>query len=204
MVAPTAVSLSANPVSPWSEFTGRPGRCSQPLVTTARARKELAADAYALLFPAAHAKGLEFDVDAPDGEVMLTTDVAKARQILANLCGNAVKYTDEGGIRLRLTATEDRATFEVIDTGIGIAPENQGRVFERFWQVDGGTSRVAGGLGIGLSAARAYARLLGGDVVMESELGAGSTFRLWLPRDGKGAAEPAEKRDRRAGASSPR
>jgi signal transduction histidine kinase len=71
--------------------------------------------------------------------------------------------------------------FVVSDTGIGIAPEHHARIFERFWQVDGASTRAAGGLGIGLAAAREYARLLGGDVTVESELGSGSTFQFWLP-----------------------
>jgi signal transduction histidine kinase len=72
--------------------------------------------------------------------------------------------------------------FEVSDTGIGVAAEHHAHIFERFWQVDGGSTRAAGGLGVGLAAAREYARLLGGDVSVESEPGSGSTFHLWLPR----------------------
>jgi signal transduction histidine kinase len=71
--------------------------------------------------------------------------------------------------------------FEVSDSGIGIASEDHAHIFDRFWQVDGASTRAAGGMGIGLAAAREYARLLGGDVGVESELGKGSTFWLWLP-----------------------
>jgi signal transduction histidine kinase len=99
-----------------------------------------------------------------------------------NLCGNAVKYTHAGEIRLHLNGVKGRLLFEETDSGIGIAPEHQERIFERFWQVDGGPSRESGGLGVGLAAAREYGRLLGGDVEVESELGRGSTFRFWLPR----------------------
>ena len=145
--------------------------------------RTLAGEAHALLYPLAYEKGLTFELEVPDAEVAMVTDVAKARQILANLCGNAVKYTDTGGVRLRLSGNGDRALFEVTDTGIGIAPEHHEHIFERFWQVHDGASRPSSGLGIGLAAARAYARLLGGDVEVESALGGGSTFRLWLPAE---------------------
>ena len=151
----------------------------------------IAREAGALVEPAATAKSLAFVVDVPDEPLELTTDVDKARQILVNLCGNAVKYTDEGEIRLEVRAETggtagargvDGVAFVVRDTGVGIAPEHHERIFERFWQVDGASPRAAGGLGIGLAAAREYARLLGGDVSVESVPGGGSTFRLWLRR----------------------
>jgi signal transduction histidine kinase len=144
--------------------------------------RDLAFDAKGLVEQAATAKGLGFVLELPAQPVDLLTDAAKARQVLVNLCGNAVKYTPAGEVRLRLRAEPERVTFEVIDTGIGIAPEHQALVFERFWQVDGSSTRTVAGIGIGLAAAREYARLLGGDVTVESELGAGSTFRLWLRR----------------------
>jgi signal transduction histidine kinase len=131
--------------------------------------------------PAANAKGLALAIDLPDEPLELTTDVDKARQVLVNLCGNAMKYTERGEVRLRLRGEGDRVVFVVSDTGIGIAPEHHARIFERFWQVDGASTRAAGGLGIGLAAAREYARLLGGDVTVESELGSGSAFQFWLP-----------------------
>lgn len=134
-----------------------------------------------LVEPAANAKGLAIVLDLPDEPLDLTTDVDKARQVLVNLCGNATKYTEDGEVRLQARSEGDRVVFVVSDTGIGIAPENYERIFERFWQVDGESTRAAGGLGIGLAAAREYARLLGGDVTVESELGSGSTFRFWLP-----------------------
>jgi signal transduction histidine kinase len=121
-------------------------------------------------------------VDLPDEPLELTTDVDKARQVLVNLCGNATKYTAAGEIRVRVRGEADRVVFVVSDTGIGIASEHHARIFERFWQVDGASTRAAGGMGIGLAAAREYARLLGGDVTVASELGSGSTFTFWVPR----------------------
>ncbi|MEX0842879.1 MAG: ATP-binding protein, partial [Gemmatimonadota bacterium] len=144
---------------------------------------KLARDAAGLTEPAAEGKGLNLVLDLPEWPVNLVTDGDKARQILINLCGNAVKYTPEGEVRLRVVRGRERVTFEVTDTGVGIAPEHHARIFERFWQIDGASSRAGGGMGIGLAAAREYARLLKGDIEIESEPGKGSTFRLWLPLD---------------------
>ncbi|HSJ10336.1 MAG TPA: chemotaxis protein CheB [Longimicrobiales bacterium] len=143
--------------------------------------RTLASDAGALIEPAAGAKGLSFVLDLPDTPVSITTDPGKARQILINLCGNAVKYTESGEVRMRVHAEDGIVIWDVSDTGIGISPANLDRIFERFWQVDGGATRAAGGMGIGLAAAREYARLLRGDVQVTSEQGAGATFRLCLP-----------------------
>jgi two-component system, chemotaxis family, CheB/CheR fusion protein len=135
-----------------------------------------------LVEPAALAKGLGYVVDVPDAPVELVTDIDKARQILINLCGNAVKYTAVGEVRLSVRSEDDTVIFGVRDTGIGIAPEHHEQIFERFWQVDGASTRASGGLGIGLAAAREYARLLGGDIVVISDPGRGTTFELRLPR----------------------
>jgi signal transduction histidine kinase len=145
--------------------------------------REIVAEARSLVEPQATAKGLAFAMDLPIEVVELATDRGKLRQIIINLCGNAVKYTAAGEIRLGLRGDSERIVFEVHDTGIGVAPENQARIFDRFWQVDGAATRAFDGMGIGLAAAREAARLLGGDVEVESQLGVGSTFRLWLPRD---------------------
>lgn len=144
--------------------------------------RELARQAGDLVEPGAEAKGLRFVLDLPDEPIQLETDPGKLRQIILNLCGNAVKYTEHGEVRLLLRADDDRVVIEVRDTGIGISAEHQSHVFERFWQVDGGSTRMHEGMGIGLAAAHEFTRLLGGDVELESEHGQGSTFRLWLPR----------------------
>jgi two-component system, chemotaxis family, CheB/CheR fusion protein len=141
----------------------------------------IASDAAALVEPLASAKGLDMVLDLSDAPLDIETDIDKARQVLINLLGNAVKYTHAGEIRVACTGVEDRVVFHVTDTGIGIAAEYHPRIFDRFWQVDGAATRAAGGMGIGLAAAREYARLLGGDVEVASAPGRGSTFTFWLP-----------------------
>jgi signal transduction histidine kinase len=146
---------------------------------------ELAAvtrEAGALVEPVVAAKGLKFTIDAPNENATFTSDPAKVRQVLVNLLSNAIKFTDDGGIRLASRVENGRVIFDVEDTGIGIAPEHQEQVFETFWQVDQTATRKAGGAGLGLSVSRRLARALGGDLVLESEIGRGSRFRFWVPR----------------------
>jgi signal transduction histidine kinase len=145
--------------------------------------RQIAEDVRMHMQPLAAEKQLTFSVDVPKERLELTTDMAKVRQVLLNLCGNAIKYTAVGGVTLSLRHAGERVVFEVSDTGPGIAPEHHTLIFDRFWQIDGGATRVDRGLGIGLAAAREYARLLGGEIELESEVGQGSTFRLSLPRD---------------------
>jgi signal transduction histidine kinase len=162
-------------------YTDRDGNVYEGLTLYDVDARDVAREAGALIEPAAGAKGLAFTLEVPDAAVPLITDGGKARQILLNLCGNAVKFTESGSVRLRVRAGAARVGFEIEDTGIGIAAEHHARIFERFWQVDGRSTRATGGLGIGLAAAREYARLLGGDVEVDSEPGRGSTFTFWLP-----------------------
>jgi two-component system CheB/CheR fusion protein len=154
----------------------------------------IASAAKALMEPAAHAKGLAFVLEPSDTPVQLETDPGKARQVLINLCGNAVAYNESGEVRVAVREEDGHVVFEVRDTGIGISAEHQKLIFDRFWRVDGGPTRASGGLGIGLAAAREYGRLLGGDVEVESEQGKGSTFRFWLPRAHEGDASRAGRR----------
>jgi signal transduction histidine kinase len=144
--------------------------------------REIAREAHALVGALAQKKGLDFVLDLAAEAVELETDRGKAVQVLVNLCGNAVKYTGQGTVRLAVRAEGEDVVFAVEDTGMGIAPEHQAHIFDRFWQVDSAVTRGFGGMGIGLAAAREYSRLLGGDVKVESELGRGSTFRVRLPR----------------------
>ena len=110
-------------------------------------------------------------------------DAGRIRQVLLNLCANAVKFTPKGAIVIRVTPGEtgDRILFEVTDTGIGISPENRLKLFEPFTQVDNSDAREFGGTGLGLSISKSLVELMGGKIGLESEEGSGSTFWFWLP-----------------------
>jgi signal transduction histidine kinase/CheY-like chemotaxis protein len=113
----------------------------------------------------------------------LYTDEAKVAQILRNLVSNALKFTEQGEVRVtaRLSEDETRVVFAVRDTGIGIAPEYHDRIFEEFSQVDTRLQKKVKGTGLGLSLSRSLARLLGGDLTVESVPGQGSIFSLQIP-----------------------
>ncbi len=109
-------------------------------------------------------------------------DSLRFRQVLANLLGNAIKFTEHGEVRVEISATSsNRMRFAVRDTGVGIDPAAQARVFETFVQVDGSMSRRFGGTGLGLAISRRLVELMGGAIGVESELGRGSTFWFELP-----------------------
>jgi signal transduction histidine kinase len=139
-------------------------------------------DTIAMVRPMAERKRVALMSLMPDEPLTIKSDEAKVRQILLNLLANAVKFTDHGGVALRVLPRGDRVEFRVSDTGIGIPPEHLQHIFDAFWQVDQTTTRQAGGTGLGLSIARQLARLLGGDVHVTSESGAGSTFTAIIPR----------------------
>jgi PAS domain S-box-containing protein len=141
----------------------------------------LAREAAALVEPLAREKGLDFRVDVPAQPVPVVTDGGKVHQIVLNLLSNAVKFTDEGEVGVTLHAHDGHAVLQVRDTGIGIAPENLERIWDAFSQVEQAPTRRVGGTGLGLSVTRNLARLLGGDVVVDSAPGRGSAFTLRLP-----------------------
>jgi signal transduction histidine kinase len=121
-------------------------------------------------------------IDDPVDLPPLYTDEGKLSQILRNFIGNAVKFTEAGEIRVRATAEGvGRVTFAVTDTGIGIAPDDQEKIFEEFSQLDSALQRRATGAGLGLPLSRKLAELLGGQVALSSTLGAGSTFSVTIP-----------------------
>jgi signal transduction histidine kinase/CheY-like chemotaxis protein/HAMP domain-containing protein len=138
--------------------------------------------------PLIEEKDLQFAVDlAPDLPAQIETDEQRLQQILRNLLSNAVKFTESGGITLTITSAvgsggEPAVEFAVMDTGIGIQGHRLGLIFEAFQQADGTTSRRFGGTGLGLSISREIARLLGGEIRVDSEMGAGSVFTLRLPQ----------------------
>jgi len=141
-------------------------------------------------------KKLSFAIERDEAlPVSMRTDEKRLQQILKNLLSNAFKFTDQGGVTMRiepatpgqkfyqesLNRAESVVAFSVTDTGIGIAPDKQRIIFEAFQQADGTTSRKYGGTGLGLSISREIARLLGGEIRVVSTPGEGSTFTLYLP-----------------------
>jgi signal transduction histidine kinase len=137
----------------------------------------------AIVEPLARAKGLGFSYHAPEKAIRMTSDIDKVRQILVNLAGNAVKFTDRGEVRLEVERCDDNVCFTVRDTGMGIAKRDLDRLFKPFAQLDTGLTRRHGGTGLGLYISRGLAELLGGRIEVDSVLGRGSTFRLLLPAD---------------------
>ncbi|MFQ5700223.1 MAG: ATP-binding protein [Acidobacteriota bacterium] len=134
------------------------------------------------LLPSGEAKGITIASETPDEPVTVLGDKEALCQTVNNLLDNAVKYTPAGGsVRVRLRVDGTNAFIEVQDTGIGIEPRHQHRIFERFYRADKARSRELGGTGLGLSIVRHIALAHGGLVSMESTPGEGSTFRVSLP-----------------------
>jgi signal transduction histidine kinase len=149
-----------------------------------------------LVRPIAQSKGLHIRVEGQAEPLELFTDARKLRQILINLLANAAKFTVAGDIVLITHpegfGEEGHVSFEVTDTGRGIAVENYEHIFDAFWQEDHTQAHNVGSTGLGLSVARQLARLLGGDVLLsQSRLGHGSTFVASLPITYAGASTPA-------------
>jgi signal transduction histidine kinase len=139
-------------------------------------------DAASLIEPLAADKHVALSVVRLDTPLDIRTDPRKVRQVLVNLLSNAVKFTDaEGAVSLRAHRDGDTLELTISDTGIGIEPDHLDRIFDPFWQVEQKATRRAGGTGLGLSVSRRLARLLGGDVLVTSEPGKGSSFTVLLP-----------------------
>ena len=126
-------------------------------------------------------KGNTLAIDADPGLGTMNTDQVKLRQCLLNLVSNAAKFTENGQITLRARRDGDALEFAVIDTGIGMTPEQLDKLFERFQQADDSTTRRFGGTGLGLAITRAFCRLMGGDVTVTSVAGQGSVFTIRVP-----------------------
>jgi signal transduction histidine kinase/HAMP domain-containing protein/DNA-binding response OmpR family regulator len=165
---------------------------------------DLATFARRAFAPLAQEKGLAFTVEtAEDVPDTIVSDERRLQQILKNLLANAIKFTEAGRVTLSLEVLAGdvtaagagdpgpRLAFRVTDTGIGVSEDQRRLIFEAFQQADGSTNRRFGGTGLGLSISRELARLLGGSIGVESELGRGSTFTLYLPLRLPGAAGAA-------------
>lgn len=159
--------------------------------------REINDDLNSVFSELAKSKNINFKLNTLDSGIQtIVTDKQRLEQILRNLLSNAFKFTSKAGnvtlsiSRLdkpilfknkKLSTASEIVVFEVTDTGIGISPEKQGLIFEAFQQADGSTKRKYGGTGLGLSISRELANALGGEIHLQSELGKGSTFKLYLP-----------------------
>ncbi len=140
-----------------------------------------------LFAPLAKEKGLSFTIHADeDVPQSIVTDSLRLEQILKNLLSNAIKFTSRGSVSMQVKKYgQNQIQFSVMDTGIGIADDKQHLVFEAFQQADGSTRRKYGGTGLGLSISRELAKLLGGEITLQSEVKKGSAFSLVIPVNAK-------------------
>jgi PAS domain S-box-containing protein len=151
-----------------------------------------------LMAPRAQAKRLEIASYVDDAVPRrVKGDVARLRQVLLNLAGNAVKFTEQGGVAIIVEpgGAADEVRLLVRDTGIGIAPQEQERIFLEFEQADSGASRKFGGTGLGLAISRRIIERMGGRIAVESAPGAGSTFQVSLALPRAGEADPTPTPD---------
>ncbi len=124
---------------------------------------------------------LEWETVLPDTDAMISTDRTKLTQILTNLISNALKFTDKGTIKVSFKRKDGLLEFAVSDTGIGIESQYFDKIFDRFYQVQNGASRLYEGTGLGLAISKAYVGILGGKIWLTSELGRGTTFYFTIP-----------------------
>lgn len=144
--------------------------------------RALAQEALALQHAAAERKGLALRLDTEPGMAdAFRGDGARLRQVLDKLLDNAVKFTEQGTVRLQLARQQGQVLLAVHDTGIGIAAQDQARIFEAFSQADGSASRRFGGTGLGVTLARQLVERMGGTLTLQSTPGQGSVFRVLVP-----------------------
>ncbi len=153
---------------------------------------QLAENLIDFMRPLAQKKNLQLAADVPDSFPTITSDSGRIQQILYNLLSNAVKFTPDGGIvELKLRVADDaHVTLAVRDTGVGIAPEQMVNVFEKFRQLDESMTREHGGTGLGLAISKELASVLGGTIIVESEVGKGSIFTVRLPVQAPDPVQP--------------
>ncbi len=145
------------------------------------------ADTLNTLAGQAHAKGLELAYEVDESvPIRVVGDAGRLRQILVNLVGNAIKFTDRGEVVVRVTAeaissNQALLRFSVSDTGLGISEDKKALIFEAFEQVDGSSTKRVGGTGLGLAVSKKLVGLMGGEIGVESEIGRGSVFHFSIP-----------------------
>jgi signal transduction histidine kinase/DNA-binding response OmpR family regulator len=165
--------------------------------------EEMAATAIKSIANSAHKKGLDLNLQVDtDVPAQLIGDPNRLRQVLLNLTGNAIKFTEAGEVSVRVSVAADaeagqgevRLHFSVRDTGVGISTEQQGKLFRPFEQADSSTTRRYGGTGLGLAISVRIAQLMGGEIWIDSALGAGSTFHFTVPlvKPASSTAKPRE------------
>jgi signal transduction histidine kinase len=137
-------------------------------------------------------KNLQLQIDMPAQLPAAHGDERRLTQVLLNLVGNALKFTDVGGVTIKAVADLDSFTVSVTDTGPGIAPADQAKIFEEFQQADSSTTKQKGGTGLGLAIAKQIVEMHGGRLWVESELGKGSTFQFMLPLNVERQAQAAQ------------
>jgi signal transduction histidine kinase/CheY-like chemotaxis protein len=142
---------------------------------------DLAQGAYSAFTALANKKGLSFALDIGPARGRYLGDPTRIRQVLYNLISNALKFTEEGEIRVTARREGQMLEIAVKDTGVGISPENLVRLFQKFDQLDSSTTRRFGGTGLGLAICHELAHLMGGEITVESEVGQGSRFIVRLP-----------------------
>ncbi|MBS0518538.1 MAG: GAF domain-containing protein [Proteobacteria bacterium] len=140
----------------------------------------------------ARTKKLALETAVAPGLPMGQGDARRLSQVLLNLVGNAIKFTDEGSVLIRAVEIGDRFEISVVDTGPGIAPEDQAKIFDEFQQVDNSSTRKKGGTGLGLSISRKIVELHGGRITVESAVGKGSTFKITIPTNATPIKDAAE------------
>jgi signal transduction histidine kinase len=131
--------------------------------------------------PLAASKGLKFTVELQDNVPMAHGDARRVSQVLLNLVGNAIKFTDEGEVEIRANVEKGQFVLTVRDTGPGIADADKERIFGEFQQIDNTNTRKKGGTGLGLAISKRMVEMQGGTISVDSALGKGSTFRVVLP-----------------------
>ena len=161
-------------------------------------------DVIATVQPLAAKNRNRVSVVAAAGSIEMHADLMRFQQSLLNLVSNACKFTQDGDVTVELsregTGESDWILVGVRDTGIGIAPEQQGKLFQAFTQADASTTRKYGGTGLGLAISQKMCRLMGGDISLESELGKGSHFQMRIPA---GVPPPSPQEESYAGSGAP-